>query len=246
MPFSKLSPNDRYAILGKTGSGKTVQGITLASLFAQSLPVPWEVWWLDTKGDDADIRQLRKWGFCDGNNPRDIAQTGRLRNALYFKIEEIVLEGFTYTVGAIAQAKIAEAYQRKNVILCVDEYTQVVPSDRSEGYALRNAFTRGRGRHVGVIGLTQEPVYVPRKLVSQASHIFLFTLTYEHDIKYVKRLCPGYIPPVEQGDPHGFYTRWIDGATSNRWAYYRNQKEWYDSLDIAAPRTISQGSKEAK
>jgi hypothetical protein len=239
MPVANIHPNDRIAIVGKTGVGKTLFAIMLASLEAQSLPPPWEVWWIDSKGDPADIRALRKWGFCDGNNPEDQRRAQRLRNALYFKIEDQEVDGIHYPLKAIAQAKIAEAYERKHVIVCIDEYTQVVPSDRNEGNALRNAFTRGRGRQVGIIGLTQEPVYIPRKLVSQAAHICLFSLTYERDIKYAKELCPGYVPPVEQGDPHGFYWKWIDGATSVRWAYFKNQKEWHDSLQIAAPKVVS-------
>lgn len=230
MAVANLSPNDRYGFVGKTGSGKTQQAIVLASTFAQQLHAPWEVWWLDTKNDPSDLRQLRRWGFCNGAVPNDVRRVGGLRNALYFKIDEST----GYSTVDQAQAKMAEAYQRKHVIVVVDEYTQVVPSIQNEGYALRDIFSRGRGRNVGLIGLTQEPVYVPRKLLSQASHLALFTVTHQADIKYLKNLCPTYVPPGKQGDKYGFYWSHQDG--SGQWAYYENQKAWANSLQFALPK----------
>jgi hypothetical protein len=230
MAIANLSPNERYGFVGKTRSGKTQQAIVLASYFAQVLHTPWEVWWLDTKNDPKDIRQLRRWGFCNGANEKDRQRPGAMRNALYFKIDE----SNGYGVVPQAQAKIQEAYERGHIILVVDEYTQVVPSDRSPGYGLKNVFARGGGKNVGLIGLTQEPVYVPRMLLSQASHLALFTVTYQADIKYLRNLCKDYVPPADQGNPYGFYWSHTDG--SGKWAYYTSQKEWADGLQFALPR----------
>lgn len=231
MAVARLSPNDRYGIIGKTGSGKTQEAIVLASYFARVLHSPWEVWWLDTKNDPSDIRKLRQWGFCNGANERDIKRPGAMRNALYFKITE---EG-GYDTVVLAQYKIDEAYQRTHVILVIDEYTQVVQSRQDAGWALKNVFARGRGKKVGLIGLTQEPVFVPRMLLSQASHLVLFTVTHGPDIKYLKELSDGiYYPPARQGDPHGFYWSHQDGGA--QWAYYANQKEWADRLNFALPK----------
>lgn len=230
MAIANLSPNERYAIIGKTRSGKTQFAIVLASLFAQQLHAPWQVWWLDTKNDPKDIRSLRSWGFCNGADPRDMERPGALRNALYFVIKDTG----GYDAQALSQAKIAEAYERGHVILVIDEYTQVIQSDRNEGYALRNVFARGGGKNVGVIGLTQEPVYIPRKLISQASHVGLFTVTYQPDIDYVKKYCNSYSPPLRQGYPYGFYWSHIDGGS--QWAFYEDQKKWFDALNFALPK----------
>jgi hypothetical protein len=232
MAIAKLSPNDRYAFVGKTGSGKTQQAIVLASHFAQALPYPWEVWWIDTKNEPSDIRQLRKWGFVNGSSEKDMARPGGLRNAKYFMIRGSIETG--YETSELAQAKIDEAYQRKHVIIVIDEYTSVVTGRTSAGYALDDVFARGRGRNVGLIGCTQEPVYIPRKLLSQASHIALFTLSYPLDIEYVKKLYRNYTPPQERGDKYGFYWSHVDG--SGEWAYYESQAEWGKALRISLPK----------
>jgi hypothetical protein len=230
MAIANLAPNERYALIGKTRSGKTQQAIVLASLFAQQLHSPWEVWWIDTKNDPKDIKKLRTWGFCNGANPEDMKRVGGLRNALYF----IIKDQGPYSAQTLAQAKIAEAYERGHILLVIDEYTQVVQSDRNAGNALDNVFARGGGKNVGLIGLTQEPVYVPRKLLSQASHLALFTVTYKRDIDYLKNFCKGYVPPAEQGDPYGFYWSHIDGSA--QWAYYQNQAAWAEGLNFALPK----------
>lgn len=230
MAVANISPNDRIGIVGKTGSGKTQQAIVLAANFARVLHSPWEVWWIDTKNDPSDLRKLRSWGFCNGSSDKDRQRPGAMRNALYFKIEETS----GYDTVDLAQGKIAEAYERGHIILVIDEYTQVVPSVQNPGYALRNVFARGRGKQIGLIGLTQEPVFIPRMLLSQASHLALFSVTHTADIKYLKNLCPTYVPPVRQGDPYGFYWSHQDG--SGQWAYYTNQKAWADSLKFAMPK----------
>lgn len=230
MAIANLSPNERYALVGKTRSGKTQQAIVLASYFAQQLHAPWEVWWIDTKNDPKDIKKLRQWGAVNGASEKDILRLGGLRNFKYFSINE--QNG--YSVVEQAQAKCQEAYDRGHVILVIDEFTQVVPSDRNPGYGLKNVFARGGGKDVGLIGLTQEPVYIPRMLLSQASHLALFTVTYEADIKYVRNFCKVYVPPAEQGDTYGFYWSHLDGSA--KWAYYENQKAWANGLKFALPK----------
>lgn len=230
MAVANLAPNERYCIIGKTRSGKTLLAIVIAAHFAMQLHTPWEVWWIDTKNDPKDTRTLRSWGFCNGASERDIKRPGAMRNALYFKIKPV--DG--YSVIDLAQAKIMEAYNRGHVLLVIDEYTQVCPTEKSEGYGLQEAFARGGGMNVGIIGLTQEPVNIPRKLKSQASHMVLFTLTYDLDIKNVKNYCKVYVPPIEQGYPHGFYWSHIDGTA--QWAFYTNQAEWAKTLRFALPK----------
>jgi hypothetical protein len=229
MPIANLRPNERYAFVGKTRSGKTALAMVLAGTFARTLPEPWQVWWLDTKGDPKDLAALRRWGFRNAASTKDRGpDSGGLKNAIYF-----IVDSSKGDVVMQAQAIFKMAYQQKHVIVVIDEYVQVVESSRNAGSALLDIFQRGGGRNVGVIGLTQEPVYVPRQLISQATHICLLSLNYAHDIKYAKNLCPIYESPNKIGDPYGFYWSWIDGH--GEWDYYQNQSIWYEQLEVAKP-----------
>lgn len=230
---AKLSPFDRIAIIGKTGSGKTRLAIVIASYWAQTLGPPWEVWWIDTKNVKEDIEELINWGAVNGSSDKHQKRRGGLRNFKFF----IITPQPGYGTVEQAQAKLQEAYDRTHVIVIIDEYTQVVISNRTPGMPLKDVFTRGRGRKVGLIGLTQEPVNVPRMLMSQASHLVLFTVTFPYDIDYCKKLFKGYISPQEQGDTHGFYWSHIDGKAD--WAYYKNQKEWSEGVMIQLPKEPS-------
>lgn len=232
MAVALLKPNDRYAFVGKTRSGKTAQAMVLAGSFARALPPPWEVWWVDTKLDPDDLKALRKWGFRNASSVRDRTESGGLVNALYFRVEP--KSDSEDSVVEQAQEIFQAAYRRKHVLVVVDEYVHVCYSARSAGASLLDIFQRGGGRQVGLIGLTQEPVYVPRQLISQATHVCLFSLTYQNDIKYVRNICPIYTPPISVGDPYGFYWSWVDGHAD--WDYYKDQRTWYDQLEIAKPR----------
>jgi energy-coupling factor transporter ATP-binding protein EcfA2 len=229
----ELRPNERYALVGKTRSGKTALAMVLAGTWAISLPAPWEVWWIDTKNDPNDLVALRKWGFRNAASVDD-QQTTLVPNALYFLVQSQDAEGNDIDVVEQVQAICRAAYSRKYVILVVDEYVQACPSSRDAGTDLLNVFQRGGGRMVGLIGLTQEPVFVPRQLLSQATHICLLSLSYDYDIEYVKKINKEYKNPLELGYPYGFYWKWVDGGTN--WKLYENQREWYDSVVLRMPR----------
>lgn len=230
-----LKPNDRFAVVGKTGSGKSQFAMVLAGTFAATLPAPWEVWWMDTKGDSGDIAALRKWGFRNGASKKDQEpEGGGQRGALYWKVESTDRHGNHLDTRDQVQHLLRVAYERGHVVIVIDEYTQVVISSQNPGSALLDVFTRGRGKDVGLIGLTQEPVYVPRQLLSQASHMVLFSLSFPNDVKKIKEIYPEYRSPMTLGDPYGFYWGWLDGPVVE-WRYYRNQQAWYQSLGIAQP-----------
>lgn len=229
MTTAILKPNDRYAIVGKTGSGKSRFGMVLAGVFARSLKAPWQVWWIDTKNDPDDISALREWGFRNAISEEDQATPGAVQGAYYYIISGNNNQSGMDTVTT-AQTIMGMAYDRKNVIVVVDEYTQVVASSKNPGPKLLDIFTRGRGRNVGIIGLTQEPVYVPRQLLSQASHLIMFSLSYDYDRQYMKKIDPVYRSPNTMGDKWGFYWKWLDGDDTT--TYYPNQKDWMESANI--------------
>jgi hypothetical protein len=241
MPIALLEPNQRYALVGKTGSGKTRLAMVLAGSWAWVLPAPWQVWWIDTKNVKEDIYALREWGFRNvaSQADRDPA-TGGLKNALYFYVESKDKDGNDVDTVDQVQAILRAAFDRGHVIVVVDEYVQAVPSPRSAGKALLDIFQRGRGRNVGIIGLTQEPVFVPRQLISQAAHICLLSVSYQYDTDYLKKICKIYVSPNKSvsaggpGDTYGFFWSWIDG--SGEWSYYRNQLEWYQDLMVRQPQ----------
>jgi hypothetical protein len=222
-------------MIAKTRAGKSMFAMVLAGTLAMTLMnTEWEVWVLDTKGDPNDLVGWRRWGFRNFASAKD-QETSLVTNAYYFRIDTKDANGNDVSVPDQCQRIINAAYIRGNVIIVIDEYVSVISSSRNPGKPLLDVFQRGGGRNVGLIGLTQEPVYVPRQLLSQATHIFLFTLTHNPDIEWARKICPQYIPPADQGYQHGFYYKWVDGPT-NTWKFYRHQQDWYETVKISMPK----------
>ena len=233
--MATFRPNERYAFVGKTRSGKSRLGMVVAGTLAMSLlNTQWQVWVLTTKGDPDDLVAWRTWGARNIASAKD-QQTTIVTNFFYFLVEPKDQQGNDLTVAGQCQGIINAAYMRGTVIIVIDEYVSVVESTRNPGKALKDVFQRGGGLNVGLIGMTQEPVYIPRQLLSMATHQFLFNLTHQYDIEWARKIYKTYIPPAERGDVHGFYYKWVDGPTG-KWEYYKHQKAWYDSLRIAMPR----------
>lgn len=203
-----LSPSDRISVVGKTGSGKTVASVVIASLLVPADARKWELWWLDSKLDPKDGEMLRQWGF------------GRKSARKHIK-----LDPKNGDPSSQAQAFCNAALKRKNVLIVADEYKHITVSARRAGSGIEGVHLRGRGLNVGMLGQTQEPCDIPRQLLSQASHVFLFDLTYPRDLKYAREMFPGYERPK---DRHGFYHAYIDGDAT--WRYYPSIAQWHDMV----------------
>lgn len=233
----------RYALVGKTRSGKSAFAMVLAGMWAQYLTSPWQIWWIDTKGDLNDLMRLREFGFRNGASARDMNTQGSRPGAIYFHIEPTSYDDQSSVVKQAQQIFAASMMRGRiekspfnNVLVIVDEYVQVVPNPRSPGPALKDIFQRGGGLLTGIVGLTQEPVYVPRQLISQATHVFLFNLSLDYDIDRIRKMFPWYEPPLWRGDEFGFWHIWVDGSDEPQ--YYHNQVEWFESVDIEVPQYV--------
>jgi len=217
----ELRPQDRYSVVGKTGSGKTLFTIALVCLLVDlNNRAGWEIWWLDSKRDPDDRKILDSWGFTDISAPWWKERTSR---------KVITLDPANGPVEWQAQAWAKRALERGQVLLVADEYKQVCLSTRRAGPGMEDVHLRGRGLKVGLAGQTQEPCEIPRQLLSQATHLFLMNLTYPADIKYAQSLYRDYQPPnLEFGDRHGLWYAHIDGDA--RWHYFPHVKAFHDTV----------------
>lgn len=231
-----LSPNQRYALIGKTRSGKTTFGMALASMlvpYNRKKAQGWEVWWIDTKGDAKDIAALFEWGFkipSSGFLNRGKARKNEPTRKLIPLRNDPRDRKNRRLAWQKAQDIFSEAFDQRGVVVVVDEYVQVVQSERNAGEDLLNIFQRGGGLDVGLIGMTQEPVYVPRQLISQSSHQFLFNVSYQHDVDYLTRMFADYEKPLDRGHAHGFFHVATD--YDGKGVYYPNQFEWANQTGL--------------
>lgn len=211
-----IAPWERYALVAKTGSGKTVTGTALACKLVPNNKRDakgWECWWIDSKDDPKDLARLHRWGFQFHRGPR------RLFTVRY--------NGKGKTLHEQVEDICEAALRRHGVLVVIDEYVHVVKNQTIAGTQILNVFQRGRGLDVGMIGHTQEPVFIPRQLISQASHILLGDLSYPKDIERANDYFPGYVRPP---NPYGFYHGAID--FDGNWAYWANVQEWLGAFRV--------------
>lgn len=226
----KLQPNDRYAVFGKTGSGKTKFSLTLTTHVIREVnktaKTPWQAWWIDTKNDPTDVERLRQWHYTRVKNLAHGKPDGDGDwSYRYFllspsdNVDDLVPQG---------QAVIRAALKHKNVLVVVDEYTQVVASTRMPGKDLKDLFTRGRGLRTGIVGQSQEPTYIPRQLASQATHLFLFDLSLPADVDWARGFCPQYRRPRQMGSEYGFWYCHLDGEA--QWFFFNHEKDFFEQV----------------
>ena len=216
----RYSPADRYAVLGTSGTGKTVFMTVLACLLVPPTSTDWQCWWANTKDDPADMKRLAEWGFvAPGKGPR---QVYNMRGD---------------TAYEQAQDLANRALETRGVLLVYDEYAHVVRNTIDAGPGIRDVHKTGRGIDVGMIGGVQEPAYTPRQLFSQAIHRAIFGLEHLPDIKVARELNHKYAQgwPEETDrtvpDVHGFWLRSNPQAgDDNSWHYWPHVGRWRDHV----------------
>lgn len=166
--------SDRVAVIGRTGSGKTVAGVWhLSGKDFQSQP--WVV--LNTKGD-----QLLN----------DIAGIEGVKN---ISLEEALslprFEPGLYIIstrpdqGEEIDALLAKIWALGNVGVYIDELYMIDVVDNMEAI-----LTQGRSRNIPFIGLSQRPAWVSKFVFSEADFFQIFNLQIEDDRKKVASIVP--------------------------------------------------------
>lgn len=160
--------DDRTAVIGSTGSGKTQFAVWLLSnrdLNAR----PWIIF--DFKGDDL------------------IAQIGAIEISIFGGIPK---QPGLYVVRPIPELHddavkdfLWKIWRRENVGIYIDEGYML----GTRNPALNACLTQGRSKHIEMIVLSQRPVWMSKFVFSESTFFAIFNLTLEDDRKFVS----GYV-----------------------------------------------------
>jgi hypothetical protein len=88
----------------------------------------------------------------------------------------------------------------------IDEADQWVDGPRG-GAGLTSLLSRGRSRGISSILATQRPAFIPRKMVTEATHTYAFRLTDRADRKRLSDVIPGFDQVIPAAKHHFHYHR---------------------------------------
>jgi hypothetical protein len=163
-PMRLPGPTHKTAIVGRTGSGKTIAAL----------------WHLS----NADIDE-RPWIILDYKNDEHINAITRAEPATYDELPEYpgvyilkVLPGDEERVDQWFKA----VWERENMGVLIDEGYMIDP--RSQWF--NACLTQGRSKKISMIILSQRPVWLSRFVFSEADFFQVFDLTHVRDMDKVR------------------------------------------------------------
>jgi len=182
--FRLPSTTEHTAICGRTGSGKTQEGVFVLS--ESDLDNRPHIA-LDFKGDEL-LNSIRE---AQHIKPDKLPDKAGLYIARFMPHEKEEMEAFFWNVWA-----------HENIHLHVDESYMI---DRnSPGF--NSLLTQGRSKNISLTCLTQRPAYCSRFIFSEASHISVFHLNDVRDRKIIEGFFPDDLDVVLPE----FHSRWYD------------------------------------
>lgn len=168
----QIRSNDRIFLAGKTGSGKT----TLAKKMLYPMYTR-RVYW-DIKLENSDLLTSSSLA----TTPEELLSSIK-KGKVSILYQPRSLEPYDFN-------RICEIlYNAGNFTLFVDEVSKVCTPSWIEPWH-DEIMTRGRGRGVGIVNLTQRPRRCHNTVISEAEHFFIFRLQLETDIAKVKEILP--------------------------------------------------------
>jgi hypothetical protein len=184
----------RLAIIGRTGSGKTVAA--LWHLSQRNIDaVPWII--VDFKGDE-NINSIENAQHV-GMDIELSAKSKGLYIVHPLPGDEEHLEHLLWKI-----------WERGNTGLYVDEAYMV---DKSKGF--QAILTQGRSKRIPVIALAQRPVWCSRFMFSEADFIQVFNLNDKRDKQTVESFMP-----VDLDEPMDDYnSRYYDIGKNKLWRF---------------------------
>lgn len=190
----EIASNERAYIVGRTRSGKTYLARYLLRSCRRLLAC-------DPKGGLDDWR-LEPW------NPQT---------------REALADGKDVRIRVTRQpgsdpvawweSVLAAAYEAGDLVVYIDEVYLLSRGEGTGGYpiALRDIWTQGAGQGIGGFAVSQRPRFVPKYLLSEAEHAFLFRLVLPADREAVAEWTHERLAqPIPRHDRHGFWYMSID------------------------------------
>lgn len=198
----RVGRNDRVALIGATGSGKT----TLARYLIEDPGKRCSVVY-DAKISDAITSWQTTQRFYD--------DFGLLQGSKDFRL--VFRPSLAESLDANAQDAFFEwIYWRRYTRLYVDEAT-ALQGGTNPSFHLQACIARGRERGISTMIATQRPKRVPLILFSESEHFFVFRLNLMEDRMRVYEMTG--IDPLEQTTLENFeffYYSALTGQYSNR------------------------------
>lgn len=166
---------DRAAIVGRTGSGKSVMLRHLLTRYSRAVLV-------DPKGRAS----MPGWPVVYGS--------AEFRKRWPAEPRIVVRPGAGEERRAWLDAVCWHVYRHGETALGIDEVVGVVDaSRRSPGFDACQ--TQGRELGITMLTCTQRPRGVPPTILSEADHLFIFALNREDDRKAIAETCGPYPTP---------------------------------------------------
>jgi hypothetical protein len=170
----RLKPDERGAIIGQTGTGKSVLAtqLLLASS-AKRLAI------IDPKG------------MFD--YPEDVEVTSNPRRIIGGKLERFVFRPNPDNLMNLEQYDSVYKYcfNKGNILVYTDDVLGIMSRTRYPHY-LQVCYQMGRAKNIGMLSSFQRPAWLPLFLCSESSKFYLFRLTVGDDVKRVQQFIPDY------------------------------------------------------
>lgn len=205
MPIN-IKVGDRWAIIGGTGSGKTVLSNELLKIYynATQAKVPFLV--IDSKitGDFNYLTKNKQIGqVIKGNNVKAVLKSMEKIPFTIWQPEEDDFDLYNEIFKGIYLRG-----RNKNVpgIVMIDELSSICNAAGKAPRYWEILNKQGRGMHIGMINLTQSPSFVPPSLLRQATHAIRMQLNDEYDVKKLARLMGRDVEEAPVDD-YGFWYR---------------------------------------
>ena len=197
-----MRPDDKIIIAGGTGKGKTVLECYIADQFLDVQPKGWQQIIIDVQNDEKVNFKSKSQGW-ETTDPIELFEWMKRTDLprITFRAEG------EYDDEMLFDEIFQRAYERRYVTMVLDELAAMFSNPSRPKTGAKNMIQRGRAHHVGIIGLVQDPVFIPRTIKSQAGYMIMLPNGQEYKETFVKK----WIPPdyadiyTDFKTDHGFW-----------------------------------------